>query len=343
MSMFKFSAGPWNAAEGGDAFGPDIRTTISFEDKLREFKNIGISAVQFHDDDVVPNINELDEQEIRKEARNIKQMLDDYQLKAEFVAPRLWFDPRTADGGFSSNSQSDREYALWRAFRSVDIANELDCNLIGLWFAREGTLCAESKDTIESLDRIIYAINRILAYDKTKRIFIEPKPNEPIDRSFCPTMGHALALSQITDDPSRVGGNLESAHAIIAGLDPANEIAFALKFGKLFTVHLNDQNGIRYDQDKSFGAENLRVAFNQIKVLAEHEYGKHGEYIGLDVKPMRTQKTEESFQHLKNSIAMVEKMEEKVKKFDYAYQQKCVETRDYESLEMYVLNLLLQG
>lgn len=37
------------------------------------------------------------------------------------------------------------------------------------------------------------------------------------------------------------------------------------------TVHLNDQNGIRYDQDKSFGVENLRAAFNQVRVLKEND------------------------------------------------------------------------
>ena len=41
-------------------------------------------------------------------------------------------------------------------------------------------------------------------------------------------------------------------------------------------VHLNGQNGIRYDQDKTFGVENLRSAFNQVKVLKENDYGSHG-------------------------------------------------------------------
>ena len=95
---------------------------------------------------------------------------------------------------------------------------------------------------------------------------------------------HVMAISAATIDPKRVGGNLESAHAVLAGLDPANEIGFAMAFGKLFTVHLNDQNGIRYDQDKSFGVENLRQAFNQVKALVENHYGSRGEDGGLEVK-----------------------------------------------------------
>lgn len=142
----------------------------------------------------------------------------------------------------------------------------------------------------------------MLAYDAKIRICIEPKPNEPIDRSLCGTMGHVLAILAATIDPARVGGNLESAHAILAGLDPAHEIGFALAMGKLMTVHLNDQNGIKYDQDKSFGVENLRAAFNQVKVLKENGYGEHGEYVGLDVKAMRTTKDADSYKHLRPAL-----------------------------------------
>lgn len=114
----------------------------------------------------------------------------------------------------------------------------------------------------------------MLEYDPKIRVCIEPKPNEPIDRSICGTMGHVMAISAATIDPSRVGGNLESAHAILAGLDPAHEIGFALAMGKLMTVHLNDQNGIKYgetlDWDGNFTIVNVNKtglpvdAFQQI-------------------------------------------------------------------------------
>ena len=181
----------------------------------------------------------------------------------------------------------------------------------------------------------------MLDYDKNIKVMIEPKPNEPIDRSFCPTMGHVMAVSSVSNDPSRVGGLLESAHAILAGLDPANEIAFGLAMGKLWSVHLNDQNGMKYDQDKAFGVENIRQAFNQVKVLCENGYGKNGEYVGLDVKAMRTQKTEDCYRHLENSLKIVKLLEAKVNKFNYELQKGLVALRNYEALEMYVMELLL--
>lgn len=343
MSRFKFSVGPWNVHEGADAFGPPVRESISFEEKVKEFKKIGLSAVQFHDDDAVPDMNNLSEEQIKKEAADVKKLLDSQGLAAEFVAPRLWEDPHTDDGGFTSNSKEDRDFAFWRAARSVDIAKELGTDKIVLWLAREGTLCYESKDPVQGVRSIVEGIDYILDRDPGIKVLVEPKPNEPIDRSFCPTLGHVMGLIGQTKDPKRVGGLLETAHAILAGLDPATEIAFALSMGKLWSVHLNDQNGLKYDQDKSFGAENLRQAFNQVKVLVENDYGKHGEYVGLDVKVMRSQKIEKSYTHIENSIRMVEMMEKKVDKFDYDFQKKCVVERDYEALEGYVLKLLLEG
>ncbi len=339
--MFKYSVGPWNVHEGADAYGPATRDTISFEEKIKRFKEIGIDAIQFHDDDAVPNINDLTEEEIIKEAKAVKALLDKYGLVAEFVAPRLWMDPRTIDGGFTSNSKEDREFAIWRAKRSIDIANALGCDKIVLWLAREGTICPESKDPVEIVKKLVDAINEMLNYDSKIKVMIETKPNEPIDRNVCPTLGHALAISAATVDPSRVGALLETAHAVLAGLDPASEMGFAIAQGKLWGVHLNDQNGMKFDEDKNFGAENLRSAFNQIKVLKENNFGANGEYIGLDVKAMRTQKLEDSYRHIETSLKIAKAMEEKVNRYDYEYANKCIEDRNYEALECYVLELIM--
>ena len=339
MSRFRFSAGPWNVHTGADSYGPETRQPIDLETKFAKFAELGFSAVQFHDDDAVPNINNMTEEEIKEYARGVKKLLDKYGLAAEFVAPRLWMDPHTKDGGFTSTRRENREFALWRAYRSIDIANELGSDLIVLWLAREGTLCAESKSPVQATRQLVEAINKMLEYDPKIRVCIEPKPNEPIDRSICGTIGHVMAISAATIDPKRVGGNLESAHAVLAGLDPANEIGFALAFGKLFTVHLNDQNGIRYDQDKSFGVENLRQAFNQVKVLVENNYGSRGEYVGLDVKAMRTTSDEDSYEHLKNSLAIFRALEDKVARYDYA--NKLIADLKFEQLEMYTMNLLM--
>ena len=173
-----------------------------------------------------------------------------------------------------------------------------------------------------------------------RRYAIEPKPNEPMDQAYIPTTGHAIALGHLTRDASRVGVNIESAHAILAGLDPSDEMGFALAHDKLFSVHLNDQNGLKFDEDRSFGAIDLRRAFNQVRVLDRHDYGKRGEWVGLDVKAMRTQKADVATKHLSNSRTMFLRLLEVSRSLDEARVQALVAERDYEELDLLIMQTL---
>jgi xylose isomerase len=134
---------------------------------------------------------------------------------------------------------------------------------------------------------------------------------------------------------------IETAHALLAGLDPSDEMAFALAHGKLASVHLNDQNGLKYDQDKNFGAANLRVAFNQVRVLEENGYGKNGEFVGLDVKAMRTQTGSPVTSHLANSREIFLHLVEKVRTLNRETERAFIADRDYEGLELFILKHLM--
>ncbi len=338
---FRFSFGPWNIHEGGDPFGPTVRDSIAFAKKIGMYKDLGYDGVQFHDDDAVPDMNDLAPQQIIKKAQEVKKTLDGEGLVAEFVAPRLWEDPRTIDGGYTSNDPACREYAKDRSRRCIDIANALGTKLVVLWLAREGTYIREAKDSKVAVDRLVAAIDDMLAYDSEIKISIEPKPNEPMDHTYIPTTGHAIALGLLCSDADRVGANIESAHAILAGLDPSDEMGFALAHKKLYTVHLNDQNGLKFDEDKSFGAVDLRRAFNQVRILDKYDYGTNGEFVGLDVKAMRTQKDDVSTKHLANSRKIFMNLLEVSRSLDDKKIDSLVAQRDYEELEMLIIDSLM--
>ena len=338
---YRFSFGPWNISEGSDPFGPDVRPAFPHEEKFALYRPLGFEGVQFHDDDVVPNLGGLSSEEMLKKAGDVKTMLANQGLVPEFVAPRMWFDPHTVDGGYTSHSATDREYAWDRTKKCIDIARALDCKAIVLWFAREGTYIREAKDARLAYQRILKTLDAMLAYDPEIEIWIEPKPNEPCDHTYVPTIGHALTLAYASQDPSRVKGLIESAHALLAGLDPSDEMAFALAHDKLASVHLNDQNGLKFDQDKNFGAANLRSAFNQVRVLEEAGYGRRGEFIGLDVKAMRTQPGMPVTAHLANSRQIFLWLVEKYRSLDQAKIADYRDSRDHEPLELYIVQNLL--
>jgi xylose isomerase len=195
---YRFSFGPWNIHEGSDPFGPTVRSAVHFDKKVEILKGLGYDAMQFHDDDVVPDLDTLSASEIGAQARTIRAKLADHGLVAEFVAPRLWESPMTIDGAYTANDPKMRQYAIDRSKKAADIAREVGCDLMVLWLAREGTYMREAKDASRAAHHLLEAVNAILNYDKDLRIVIETKPNEPMDMAYLPTIGHALALGSQT-------------------------------------------------------------------------------------------------------------------------------------------------
>ncbi len=339
---YRFSFGPWNIHTGADPFGPPVRDEFSFAEKLAFYRELGFDGVQFHDDDVVSDADAAwAEQE--QEAKRVKEMLDDQGLVAEFVAPRLWEHPNTIDGAITANDPEMRRYALDRSKRAIDLANLVGTKNIVLWPAREGTYIRESKDGVAAVGQIVEWMNALLEYDTGIRILGEMKPNEPMDQSYVPTTGHFLGLAYRTVAPERVGILIESAHAILAGLDPADEMAYTLYHKRLWSVHLNDQNGPKFDEDKAFGSVDIRRAFNQVRVLEKNGYGKNGEFVGLDVKAMRTQKKEVSTKHLRNSRLIFLRLVELARSLDDAQVEQLKRDRDYEELDMLSAQHLIGG
>ncbi len=338
---YRFSFGPWNISEGGDPFGGEVRAPFPHEEKYALYRPLGFEGVQFHDDDVVPGMEGMTPDQLMKKTADVKMMLANQGLTAEFVAPRLWFAEQTVDGAYTANSKADRDYAWDRTKKCIDIARGLDCKAIVLWLSREGTYIREAKDARLAYQRLQDTLNNMLDYDKEIEIWIEPKPNEPTDQAYVPTIGHTIAMSYASKDHTRVKGLIESAHALLAGLDPSDEMAFALMHDKLASVHLNDQNGLKYDQDKNFGGANLRGAFNQVRVLEEAGYGSRGEFIGLDVKAIRTQRGCPVTDHLKNSRELFLHLVEKVRTMDNGLVAQFRDARDYEALELYILKHLM--
>lgn len=340
-TQYRFSFGPWNISEGADPFGPDSRKVFPHEEKFALYRPLGFEGVQFHDDDVVPGLDGLTPDQIQRQAAKIKGLLANEGLTPEFVAPRLWFAEQTIDGAYTANCAKDRAYAWERTKKCIDITLAIGCKAVVLWLAREGTYIREAKNAKVAYDRLLETINQMLDYDSSVEIWIEPKPNEPTDQAYVPTIGHAIALAYASKDSKRVKGLIESAHALLAGLDPSDEMAFALAHDKLGSVHLNDQNGLKFDEDKNFGSANLRVAFNQVRVLEENGYGRRGEFVGLDVKTMRSQKGCPVTEHLKNSRAMFQHLVAKVRSLDQKLVQQFRDARDYEALDLYIMQHLL--
>ena len=88
-------------------------------------------------------------------------------------------------------------------------------------------------------------------------------------------------------------------------------------------------------------AKPIRRAFNQVRILDKHDYGKNGEWVGLDVKAMRTQKDDVATKHLTNSKEIFLKLLEISRSLNEEFILKCCKERDYEELDLYIFKALI--
>src|SRR5206468_1467433 len=97
----------------------------------------------------------------------------------------------------------------------------------------------------------------------------------------------------------------------MAGLNPYHEFAQAIDAGKLLDVHLNGQKPLRFDQDLSFGSDDLKEAFFTTKLLLDHEYQGT---IGFDAHPYRSEADPWDF--VERNLRTYKIMQEKVRQYN---------------------------
>ena len=98
---------------------------------------------------------------------------------------------------------------------------------------------------------------------------------------------------------------------------------------------------MKFDQDKAFGSVDIRRAFNQVRILDKHDYGKNGEWVGLDVKAMRTQRDETATLHLSNSLEMFEHLLGISRGMNDKQIEEYIKDRNYEALDLYIMKQIM--
>ena len=108
---------------------------------------------------------------------------------------------------------------------------------------------------------------------------------------YLATVGEVLYLISRLDPAYRdlFGVNPETAHSRIAGLDYLWDVELCLEAGKLFHIHLNSQDGQRYDQDLPFG---YTEPLKDMALLVVLQNAGYDGIIAFDVKAPRTDSPE---------------------------------------------------
>lgn len=285
----KFAFGLWCVQNRGrDPFGDQTRPEISALDAIKGLAQRGCYGFEFHDNDVIPfGASATQRDQI---LRDLKKAMADWDIKATMATTNMFYHPIFKDGAFTSTDPSVRAFATQKVLHALDVAAELGTQVFVFWGGREGVEVDASKDPVDTTQWFRQALNflceYVLANDYNIKFSIEPKPNEPRGDLYLPTVGSVLAFITTLDHPEMCGINPETAHIKMAGLNPYHEYAQALEAGKLLDVHLNGQKPLRYDQDLSFGSDDLKDAFYTVKLLTDHQYAGT---LGFDAHPYRSE------------------------------------------------------
>jgi xylose isomerase len=310
----KFAFGIWGLQNRGrDPFGDQTRPELPALEAIKGLAQRGCYGFEFHDNDLLPfHATAAQREQILRE---VQKVMGDTGIKATMATTNLFYHPVFKDGAFTSTDPAVRAYATQKVMHCLDVAAQLGAGVFVFWGGREGVEVDASKDPVAAAgwfrEALNFLCNYVLSQNYDIKFSIEPKPNEPRGDLYLPTVGSVLAFIATLDHPEMCGINPETAHIKMAGLNPYHEFAQALDAGKLLDVHLNGQKPLRFDQDLSFGSDDLKEAFFTIKLLTDHKYQGT---VGFDAHPYRTEADPWDF--VDRNMRTVKIMQEKVRQFN---------------------------
>jgi xylose isomerase len=310
----RFAFGIWCLQNRGrDPFGDQTRPEMPALEAIRGLAQRNCYGFEFHDNDLIPfGASAVQRDQI---LRDVQKAIGDWGIRPTMATTNLFYHPVFKDGAFTSTDPAVRAYATQKVMNCLDIAAQLGTQVFVFWGGREGVEVDASKDPVEAANWFREALNflceYVLSQDYDIKFSIEPKPNEPRGDLYLPTVGSVLAFIATVDHPEMCGINPETAHIKMAGLNPYHEFAQALDAGKLLDVHLNGQKPLRFDQDLSFGSDDLKEAFFTAKLLTDHDYQGT---IGFDAHPHRTEADPWDF--VERNMRTYKIMKEKVRLFN---------------------------
>jgi xylose isomerase len=274
-------AGVWNLGPGGDPFGGPTRRAIPNIDRLPLLAEAGMTYYEAHDHEILPS-----------EVDAARKRADECGLQCAMYTPSFFDDPIFKDGAMTSNDPAIRAKGLENARKAIDATVALGAEVMVFWNGREGfdfTLAKNGRDAFRHLIDGFNAVGQyaLETYGSKIRFGLEPKPNEPRANMYLATVGEALYLISRLDASVQhlFGLNPETAHSRIAGLDYVWDVELCLEAGKLFHIHLNGQDGQRYDQDLPYGYTEPLKDMALLVVLQDANYEG---IIAFDVKAPRT-------------------------------------------------------
>lgn len=260
---------------GTDRYCPQgYRDPLKLQEQLSIVSKIkGIKAVEIAQTDVTPDFP----------VKEVKRVLKEYGLACSGVSANLSHDRRFALSAFGHQHPKTRNAAIDEGRKAVDIARNLNANTVTVRLFTDGFDYPFQIDYSAHWNTVISSIKTIAKYASPDiNVAIAYKCREPRKYLTVATVGKALSLCQEIA-MKNVGVGMNFAHAMMAGENPAESIAFLSRASKLFQMYFSESYRL-WDDMMIPGSVH---SWELMEALLSLRLAKHKGYVTIDILPQR--------------------------------------------------------
>jgi xylose isomerase len=310
-----------------DAFCPEgYREPMRVPERLTALSKIkGIKAVEVSQTDASSEFP----------AKEMKRVLREYNLACSGVTTEVANDRRFILGAFGHQHPKTRNAAIDEGRKAVDLARQLGATEVTLRLYSDGSDYAFHIDYATHWNTVISSIKTIAKYASPDiNVAIAYKPREPRKFLTVASVGKALSLCQEIA-MKNVGVAFNFSHAMMAGENPAESIAFLSRSNKLFQVYWSDCYRM-WDDMLVPGAVHLWELLEALFYLKQAKYKGH---VTLDMMPRRI----DPAQACQIAVGNLSIFWKKLEKLDSTELRKAQRTLDAVETQKIIRRVMLQG
>ncbi|MFW5883928.1 MAG: sugar phosphate isomerase/epimerase family protein [bacterium] len=236
-----------------------------------------------------------------------RRLLEQHGLGVSGVNVRSRRTGRWLRGAFSSAEERERREVVDDFRRAIDLAREVGTDRITTCPLNDGQDYVFEMNYLDALAWAAESFAAICEHDRGTRVCVEYKINDPRVRCLIGSAAEVVAFADQTGAPN-LGATMDFGHALLAGERPAMSAALLHRAGRLFYVHVND-NDRQWDWDMLPGAYNLLELVEFFYYL--REIGYDDDWYSYDVMSKEVE-TSEHFTTVARLTRRIERMADRI-------------------------------
>ncbi len=209
------------------------------------FSKLGIGFWCFHDRDIAPEADSLQEtnQRLDRIVDLAESLQDDTGIKLLWGTTNAFSHRRFMAGAATNPSPAIFAYAASQVKKAMELTHRLGGQGYVFWGGREGYETLINTDMQRELDHLGRFLQMAVEYRRQLgfkgALYIEPKPKEPTKHQYDFDAGTCHAFLQKYGLMEHFKLNIEANHATLAGHTFQHELAYAAANGLLGSVDAN--------------------------------------------------------------------------------------------------------